>query len=102
MSLRVRSDTMDIITRILTVATKPCIQNKIIHQCTLSTAQWQKYRTLLIKAQLLATQPATNPTKTLYQTTEKGKTFLKKYTELLTMLEISVKYFPKLNFNGRQ
>jgi len=93
MSLGTRSDTMTIIARILTAAIKPCLQHKIIEKCSLSTTQWQKYRTILIKAQLLEAQPATNkvyflPSKTLYQTTEKGKTFLKKYAELLTMLEI--------------
>jgi predicted transcriptional regulator len=95
---------MEIIARILAATTKPCIQSKIIQQCRLSTPQWQKYRTLLIKAQLLTAQPATNtvcffPTKTLYQTTEKGKTFLQKYNELLTILEISVKYPNNLNLS---
>jgi len=83
------------------VANKPVLKDHIIQKCGLSSPSVRTYLTKLLEAGLLDAYPAINLKHTpgrkthrrmIYQTSKKGKDFLKQYNDLLTLLEISVKY----------
>ena len=94
------------IAKILTVATKPALKSHIMEKCTLIACQCH-YIDQLVEAGLLDAYPAIdlkhtsgpkNRHRMIYQTSNKGLEFLKRYNELLTLLEISVKYYPEVKF----
>jgi predicted transcriptional regulator len=96
---RMKKTAMDKIVEILTEAKQPTLKNRIMQRCGLPSSDFTKYTLHLAACGLLTATPALNlrlkgPSKSrmLYQTTEKGKIFLQKYAELLTLLEISDKY----------
>jgi predicted transcriptional regulator len=85
------------IAELLTVATKPVLKSRIMEKCTLATRQLH-YIDQLVEAGLLDAYPAIdlkhisgpkNRRRMVYQTSVKGKEFLKRYNDLLTLLEIS-------------
>ena len=97
------------IAEILTVAKQPCLKCHIKSKCGLSSYTFKPYLNLLLENGLLDAYPVLNskhlsgrPTKRrmIYQTSQKGLEFLKRYNELLTLMEIPLKYAPKLNFCG--
>jgi predicted transcriptional regulator len=79
---------------ILTVAEQPALKTEIIQKCTLSSAAFNKYVHILIQSGMLNAYPAVNlhassrRQRIIYQTTDKGKQFLKRFNGLLAMLEI--------------
>jgi len=97
------------IAEILTVAKQPCLKDHIICKCSFRSYTFKPYLNLLLENGLLGAYPVLNskhlsgrPTKRrmIYQTSQKGLEFLKRYNELLTLMEIPLKYAPKLNFCG--
>ena len=97
------------IAEILTVAKQPCLRDHIICKCSFRSYTFKPYLNLLLENGLLDAYPVLNskhlsgrPTKRrmTYQTSQKGLEFLKRYNELLTLMEIPLKYAPKLNFCG--
>ena len=96
------------IAEILTVAKQPCLKDHIICKCCSSSRSFKEYLDLLLENGLLDAYPVLNskhlsgrPTKRrmIYQTSKKGLEFLERYKELLTLLEISVKYYPQVKFS---
>jgi predicted transcriptional regulator len=92
---------------ILTVAKNPILKWPLMRACSLSSLTFNKYVTQLLQRGLLDAYPAVNLKHTsgpknhrrmIYQTSQKGLEFLKRYNELLTLLEISVKYYPEVKF----
>lgn len=83
-----RRSHLGIIADILTVAKKPSIQNRIIHHCVLSHAQYSNLISELIRKGLITTQQVLKPSSRIaYLTTDKGKQLLTEYKILLTFLE---------------
>jgi len=82
------------IATILAVATKPALKSHIIAKCTLVDNQ-VRYITELVEAGLLDAYPAIdlklpgprNHHRMVYQTSRKGKEFLKQYNDLVRLLE---------------
>jgi len=95
---------MDKFAEILTVAKQPALKQHIIQKCSLSNESFNNRIHQLLQSGLLDAYPAldlhTPGPKTrrrmIYQTSQKGKEFLKRYNELLTLLETSVKYYPQV------
>jgi predicted transcriptional regulator len=79
---------------ILTVAEQPALKTEIIQKCTLSSAAFNKYVHTLFQSGMLNAYPAVNlhtpksshRQRIIYQTTDKGKEFLKRVNNLLTLL----------------
>lgn len=88
-----RRDTVEIIAQILSTARQSCIQDVIMRQCGLSTEQWNRYRHMLLEAKLLKEQEVENAnaqrSRRVYQTTEKGRKFLRQYEALQALLQVS-------------
>ena len=82
---------MGIIADILTVAKKPSIQNRIIHECSLSYPQYSSLIfDLIIKGLITKTLNAKSTfgrATIVYLTTDKGREFIEQYNMLLTLLE---------------
>jgi predicted transcriptional regulator len=90
--------------KILTLAKQPVLKDHIIRKCALSSLQYERYINQLLEAGLLDAYPAINLKgrknhhRMTFQTSNKGLEFLKRYAELLRLLEISVKEYPKVKF----
>lgn len=76
---------VDIIACILENATGQSRKTNLIYKCNLSLAQCNLYLDLLNEAGLLRKNNPEN--KIVFATTEKGKTFLKDYKKLKTILD---------------
>lgn len=96
---------------ILTVAKRPVLKDHIIHKCGLSSLQRDRYLNILLEAGLLDAYPAIDlkhvggpktRRRMICQTSQKGLEFLKRYNELLSLMEIPLKYAPKLKFLWEQ
>lgn len=84
------------IAEILTVVKQqPTLKDHIISKCTLSSSTFNQYIKLLLENGLLDAYPAVNlkhtpgpknHRRTIYQTSQKGKEFLKQYQNLVTLL----------------
>lgn len=89
------------IAQILTVAQQPALQNHILVKCALSMARFKQYIAELLKAGLLDAYPTVNMklpgrrgnNRMLYQTSRKGKEFLRLYNELASLLQSSDENF---------
>lgn len=84
------------IAEILTAAKNPTLKDPLRHACNLSSLTFNEYVTqLLLPHGLLDAYPAVNLRipgpqnrhRMIYQTSQKGKEFLKRYNDLLTLLE---------------
>jgi len=93
------------IAEILTLAKQPILKDHIMRKCNLSSLLYERYINQLLELGLLDVYPAIDLKgvrgpkshhRMIYQTSQKGLEFLKRYRELLTLLEISVKYQPKV------
>lgn len=91
-----RRSGLEKIAEILTVAKQPCLAYHIIRKCSLRSVSFNKYLELLLENGLLNAIPtvglkhlAGRPTKRrmIYQTSVKGKLFLKQYAELTMLLK---------------
>ena len=99
---------MEKFAEILIVAKQPVLKDHIMRKCSLSTAYFDIYINQLLESGMLNAYPALDPHipgpktrhRMIYQTSTKGIEFLKRYNELLTLMEIPLKYAPKLNFCG--
>lgn len=81
---------------ILTLARKPVLKDHIIRKCNLNSSDFSKYVTQLLQGGLLNAYPAINLKhvpgrktrhRMIYQTSRKGRLFLKRYNELLMLLQ---------------
>jgi predicted transcriptional regulator len=95
-SRRVKTIMLEKIVEILTVARQPVLKCHIMSKCAFSSRTFRPYITLLIQSGLLDAYPAIDlrlsghPTtrhRMIYQTNKKGMEFLKRYNELLMLLE---------------
>jgi len=99
---------MEKLAEILTVAKQPALKQHIMQQCKLPTHAFAIYTQRLIDCGLLRASPPLNLRLTgnpgkqrmIYQTTDKGREFLKRYSDLLSLMETSLKYTPKLKIYG--
>ena len=98
---------MEKFAEILIVAKQPALKNHIMRKCNLNSVRFNKYISQLLESGLLDTYPALDRHmpgpktrhRMIYQTSKKGLEFLERYKELLTLLEISVKYYPQVKFS---
>jgi predicted transcriptional regulator len=99
---------MEKVVQILEVTRQPVLKCHITGKCNLSSFTFTNYISLLLQSGLLNAYPAIDlrlvgrPTRRrmIYQTSIKGKEFLKRYNDLLTLLEISVINPRSLNLHG--
>ena len=99
---------MEKFAEILIVAKQPALKNHIMRKCNLNSVRFNKYISQLLESGMLNAYPALDPHipgpktrhRMIYQTSTKGIEFLKRYNELLALMEIPLKYAPKLNFCG--
>lgn len=95
------------IAEILTVAKQPCLAYHIKCKCSLSSKSFSKYLELLLENGLLNAIPTVGlkhfvgrPTRRrmMYQTSVKGKLFLKRYAELTMLLKSEQLTYPNSPF----
>jgi len=77
---------VDIIACILEHSNRTSRKTRLIYRCNLSLSQFKMYETCLIDAGLLTKTRSKNNIE-IYETTEKGKRFLKDYEKIKETLE---------------
>lgn len=85
---------------ILEVAKQPVLKDHIMTKCDLSSLTFNKYMTILLQNGLVNAYPALDlhmpgrktRHRMIYQTSQKGTEFLKKYNELLSLMEIPLNH----------
>lgn len=95
------------IAEILTVAKQPALKDQIMRQCKLTSHAFAVYTKPLIECELLRASPPLNLSlpgnpgkhRMIYQTTDKGIEFLKRYKALISLMEIPLKYQPDLKLH---
>lgn len=92
----VRCSKIEKIAQILTVAEKPVLQTRILVKCSLSTKMTRQYLRQLLDSRLLECYPTENmkgltgyksKKRMIYQTSQKGKEFLRLYNELAALMQ---------------
>jgi len=90
-----KTSCFSVIARILTVATKPSLKNHLVEKCGLGFNQY-RYIEEVLEAGLLDAYPivdfkgVSGPKdihRMVYSTSKKGKDFLKRYNELMTLMQ---------------
>jgi predicted transcriptional regulator len=77
---------VDIMSCILENSTKTSRKTRLIYRCNLSLSQFNMYATCLIEGQLLKKYLKEGNIK-IFETTEKGKQFLKDYQKVKSVLD---------------
>jgi len=79
-------ESLDIIDLILLVCMNGTMKTHVMYKCNLNSRQVQDYLELLLKFGLL--ERATEEKRTTYQTTERGRRFIKAYAELFEIFDL--------------
>ena len=80
-------ESLDIIDLILLVCLSGTMKTHVMYKCNLNSRQVQDYLELLLKFQLLE-KSETEEKRTIYETTERGKRFIKAYAELFEIFDL--------------
>jgi predicted transcriptional regulator len=83
---RIRRGTIETYAEILTAAKQPILKQHIIQKCSLNNSVFTVYVKRLIDSKLLKANLYKE--RRVYQITSKGLEFLKRYNELLILLEM--------------
>jgi predicted transcriptional regulator len=80
-------ESLDIIDLILLVCLNGTMKTHVMYKCNLNSRQVQDYLELLLKFQLLE-KHETEEKRSIYQTTDRGKKFIKAYAELFEIFDL--------------
>jgi predicted transcriptional regulator len=80
-------ESLDIINLILQVCVNGTMKTHIMYKCNLNSKQVQDYLELLLKFQLIEKIDSAT-SRSVYQTTDRGKRFIRAYAELFEIFEM--------------
>ena len=79
---------LEIIDLVLSVCDQGTLKTHVMYKCNLNSRQVQDYLELLLKFHLLAKKEA-DERRTVYETTDRGRRFIKAYSELFEIFDIA-------------
>jgi predicted transcriptional regulator len=80
-------ESLDIIDLILLVCLNGTMKTHVMYKCNLNSRQVQDYLELLLKFRLLERKESEEG-RSIYQTTDRGKKFIKAYAELFEIFDL--------------